>query len=71
MSYDNVLKADLPVFHQFFTKAATQGVNKKFHNFFSPTWILVDFGYVKEDIIMLRMAPISFISKFHPGPTLF
>ena len=67
MSYDNLLKADLPVFHRFLRKVATQWGQQKV----SPKWILVDFGYVKVDKVMLQMVLISFISKFCPGPILF
>ena len=71
ISYDNLLKADVPVFHWFLRKVATQWVNKTFHNFFPQKGILVYFGYVKVDKITLQMVPISFIFKFCPGPNLF
>ena len=48
MSYDNCLTADPPRFSSILEKKLLHsGVNKKFHNSFSPKWILVDFGYVK------------------------
>ena len=67
MSYDNFLKAGLPVFHRFLRKVTTQWGQQ---NVF-PKGILVNFGYVKVDKVMLQMVLISFISKFRPGPTLF